>query len=214
MPARRKPCILGSLNLLARAVPIVEHSRFAHVAFYKLFTGWIAMRQWYIFQSKSRKEDLLCEQLRLREIETFFPVLRVKPVNPRARKVKPYFPGYVFGRVDLREIGRSLVEWIPGAIGLVSFGGDPASVPDHLITTLREHLDQINNTNAHSSPYQPGDVVAIREGAFAGYEAIFDVHLPGRDRVEVLLKMLQGYQVRVELPTDQITLKEKSWQEK
>lgn len=195
-----------SLRFLAQAAPPVD----AHVTFYNLFREWMTMLQWYIFQSKSRKEDLLYEQLRLREIETFFPVLRVKPVNPRARKVKPYFPGYMFGRVDLREIGRSLVEWIPGAVGLVNFGGDPASVPDHLVITLREHLDRINNANSHGSRYQPGDVVAIREGAFAGYEAIFDVQLPGRDRVEVLLKMLQGYHLRVELPADQITLKEKS----
>lgn len=168
------------------------------------------MLQWYIFQSKSRKEDLLREQLRLREIETFFPVLRVKPVNPRARKVKPYFPGYVFGKLDLGDVGRSLIDWIPGAIGLVSFGGDPASVPDHFINTLREHLDRINAHAQATSQYKPGDVVAIREGAFAGYEAIFDVQLPGRDRVEVLLKMLQGYHLRVELPVDQITLKDKS----
>lgn len=167
------------------------------------------MLQWYIFQSKSRKEDLLCEQLRLREIESFFPVLRVKPVNPRARKVKPYFPGYVFGKLDLSDVGRSLVDWIPGAIGLVSFGGDPASVPDHFINTLREHLDRINAQAQAASQYKSGDVVAIREGAFAGYEAIFDVQLPGRDRVEVLLKMLQGYHLRVELPADQITLKDK-----
>ena len=169
------------------------------------------MLQWYIFQSKSRKEDLLCEQLRLREIETFLPVLQVKPVNPRARKVKPYFPGYVFGKLDLNDVGRSLVDWIPGAIGLVSFGGDPASVPDHFINTLREHLERINNAHKTTAGrYQPGDVVAIREGAFAGYEAIFDVQLPGRDRVEVLLKMLQGHHLRVELPADQITLKDKS----
>jgi transcriptional antiterminator RfaH len=169
------------------------------------------MLEWYIFQSKSRKEDLLCEQLRLREIETFFPILRVKPVNPRARKVKPYFPGYVFGRVDLGEMGRSIVDWIPGAIGLVSFGGDPASVPDRVIVTLRDHVDRLNSANVKASTqYQPGDLVAIREGAFAGYEAIFDVHLPGRDRVEVLLKMLQGYHLRVELPADQIALKDKA----
>jgi transcription antitermination factor NusG len=72
------------------------------------------MLNWYLFQSKSRKEDHLCEQLRLRGIEIFFPSIRVKPVNPRSRKIKPYFPGYVFGRVDLSEVGRSILDWIPG----------------------------------------------------------------------------------------------------
>jgi transcription antitermination factor NusG len=182
-----------------------------HVRFKNIFTGWIAMLHWYIFQSKTRKEDLLCEQLRIREIEIFFPRLHVQPVNPRARKVKPYFPGYVFGRVDLDEVGRSILDWIPGALGIVNFGGEPAPVPDHLVATFRQHLEIINASNRKASvKYQPGDVVAIREGPFSGYEAIFDVHLPGRDRVEVLLKMLQGYQVRVELPVELITLKNES----
>ena len=169
------------------------------------------MLRWYIFQSKTRKEDLLCEQLRLREIEIFFPTLHVRPVNPRARKVKPYFPGYVFGRVDLEELGRSIMTWLPGAVGIVSFGGDPAAVPDEMVTTLRHHVDVINASNGKDTEkYRPGDVVAIRGGPFSGYEAIFDVHLPGRDRVEVLLKLLQGHHIRVELPTDLITLKEDS----
>jgi transcriptional antiterminator RfaH len=167
------------------------------------------MLHWYIFQSKARKEDLLCEQLRLRDVEIFFPTLRVKPVNPRARKIKPYFPGYVFGRVDLSEAGRSILEWIPGAVGIVSFGGDAAPVPDELVATLRQHLAEINETNGSTSEkYRPGDLVAIRSGPFAGYEAIFDVHLPGRERVEVLLQLLRGYQVRVELPAELIALKE------
>ena len=166
---------------------------------------------WYIFQSKARKEDLLCEQLRLREVEIFFPTIRVQPVNPRARKIKPYFPGYVFGRIDLAESGRSILEWIPGAVGIVSFGGDPAPVPDDLVATLRQHLAKINESNGKGSDkYRPGDLLTIRAGPFAGYEAIFDVHLPGRDRVEVLLKLLRGYQVRVELPAELVALKEEA----
>jgi transcriptional antiterminator RfaH len=169
------------------------------------------MLNWYLFQSKTRKEDLVCEQLRMREIEIFFPSIHVKPVNPRARKVKPYFPGYVFGRVDLSEVGRSILDWIPGVVGLVSFGGEPAAVPDELVTTLRQHVEIINASNGNKTEkYRPGDVVAIRGGPFAGYEAIFDVHLPGRDRVEVLLKLLRGNQIRVELPADHIAPKEES----
>ena len=166
------------------------------------------MIHWYIFQSKTRKEDLLCQQLWIRHIETFFPCLHVQPVNPRARRIRPYFPGYVFGRLDLDAVGRSLLEWMPGAVGIVNFGGDPASVPDHLVAALRGHLDLVNASSRKAfATYHPGDVVSIQAGPFSGYEAIFDVHLPGRDRVEVLLKMIQGYQLRVELPLNLIGLK-------
>ena len=45
-----------------------------------------------------------------------------------------------------------------------------------------------------------GDEVYIPDGPFAGYEAIFDAHLPGSGRVRVPLKLLQKRQKPVDLP--------------
>jgi transcriptional antiterminator RfaH len=170
------------------------------------------MIKWYAFQSKFRKESLVCEQLRLRELDTFFPCLYGRAVASRARSKKPYFPGYVFGRFDLELTGRSIIDWIPGAIRVVSYGGEPVAVPDHLIDMLRRHLETINASNGRfSERFQTGALVTIQGGPLAGYEAIFNAHLPGRDRAEVLLKLLQGPQIRVELPIEQITLKKSSF---
>jgi transcriptional antiterminator RfaH len=60
--------------------------------------------EWFVLHSKPHKEELLAEQLELRRIETFYPRIRVQVVNPRARKVRPYFPGYVFMHVDLDKM--------------------------------------------------------------------------------------------------------------
>jgi len=166
------------------------------------------MIQWHVIQSKSQKEELLCTQLELRRIDTFFPCIRVQPVNPRARKLKAYFPGYVFARVDLEQIGMSLLQWIPGAIGVVSFGGQAAHVSEQFIVTLQQHLQKINYSgNDGSYGLNSGDAVAISAGPFAGYEAIFDSRLQGTDRVRVLLKMMQDQQIRVEIPVNQLTWK-------
>ena len=73
---------------------------------------------WYCIHSKPNKEEFLFDQLVLQEIEAFYPRLRVKPVNPRARKVKPYFPGYVFAHTNLERFNLSTLLWIPGASGL------------------------------------------------------------------------------------------------
>lgn len=164
------------------------------------------MRHWYAFQSKTHKEKFLCEQLRIREIETFFPTIRSQTASSRVQRLKPYFPGYVFGNLDLEVSNQSIREWLPGAVRIVSFGGDPVSVPDHFINILRQHLETINASSlAVSKDYQQGEVITINTGPFAGYEGIFNARLPGRDRVEVLLKLLQGSQIRVELPIEQIT---------
>jgi len=117
----------------------------------------------------------------------------------------------VFGHVDLEKAGRSILDWIPGAIGIVNFGSEPVPVSDHLINVLRQHLETINAAASETSErFQPGDVVTILGGAFAGYEAIFNARLRGRDRVEVLLKMLQGSMLRVEVSVEQITLRKTS----
>jgi transcriptional antiterminator RfaH len=166
------------------------------------------MIHWYAIQSKARKEDLLCEQLRMREIETYYPRIRVRPVNPRASKIRPYFPGYVFACADLAQVGQSMLDWIPGAVGVVNFGGEPAPVSDHFVHTLRQHLESVNASAADlSGRFQSGDLVAVHWGPFAGYEAVFDTSLPGRDRVRVLLRMLESHPLPLELPVEQITLK-------
>ncbi|MFZ5877802.1 MAG: transcription termination/antitermination protein NusG [Chloroflexota bacterium] len=148
---------------------------------------------WYVLHSKPNKEELLWEQLNIRKVETFYPRIRVQPVNPRARKVRPYFPGYVFVHVDLERVGISALNWMPGATGFVSFDQQPAVVPESLIYAVQKKVDTINAAGGEVfEGLQSGDLVEIRSGPFAGYEAIFDARLPGRDRVRVLLQFLQG----------------------
>lgn len=160
---------------------------------------------WYVVRSKSNKEDFLAKQLVSYGIKTFYPSLRVKPVNPRARKVKAFFPGYLFVYVDLEKISVSTLHWMPGAVNLVSFDGRPASVPDILISAIERQLEEINTSSQnHLLGLKPGDPVKIQDGPFAGYEAIFDGQISGRERVRVLLTYLQNRQVPVELRESQI----------
>ena len=160
---------------------------------------------WYVLRSKPNKESFLWEQLNLQKIESFYPWLRVKPVNPRARKVKPYFPGYVFLRADLEEISLSTLQWMPGSMGLVSFGGEPASVPENLINAIRNRVNEINATGRKLlEGLSKGQPVKIHSGPFAGYDALFDSRLSGDDRVRVLLKLIDKKQLPLELHIGQI----------
>lgn len=163
------------------------------------------MKQWYIIHGKHRKEHFLCEQLKLREMEVYFPRVRVKPVNPRAQKEKPYFPGYLFVHIDLEYINLSELKWLPGSIGLVSFGGQPAFVQDDLIYAIRRQIESLTYEGYDSNDnLKPGDFINIVDGPFTGYKAIFDARLSGQERVRVLLKTLQDRQLAVELSQKQI----------
>ena len=165
---------------------------------------------WYVLHSKPNKEELLWEQLGIRKVEAFYPRIRVQPVNPRSRKVKAYFPGYVFVHVDLELVGLSALQWMPGATGFVSFDSQPSIVPDELILAVKKKVDEINAAGGELlHDLKQGDLVEIQSGPFAGYEAIFDVRLAGSERVRVLLKLLQGRAAKMEIPAALLELKKK-----
>jgi transcription antitermination factor NusG len=165
---------------------------------------------WYALRSKPRKEEVLWRQLHTQEYEVFFPRLKVKPVNPRSRKLRPYFPGYMFVQVDLDEVGLSTFQWMPHAIGLVSFDGEPAPVPDNLIHAVRKRVEEIAAAGGEFfDGLKQGDPVRISTGPFSGYEAIFDARVPGSERVRVLIQMLSDRRLPVELQVNQVERKKK-----
>ena len=161
------------------------------------------MEKWYVLHSKPRYEDFLWKQLCMRKLESYYPCLRVRTVNPRARTVQPYFPGYLFVSADLDVVGISYLQWMPGSAGLVRFGEEPATISENLLLTIKQRIEGLEQTSsAKTVPFQKGDVVLVRNGVFKGYEGIFDVCLSGADRVRILLSLLGDRQMAVELPAD------------
>ncbi len=165
-------------------------------------------KQWYAVAVKPHKEHAVLQQIRSRDIEGFLPLMRVIPKNPRSAKLRPYFPGYMFVHADLDVVGRNQLNHLPGTRGLVSFAGEPAVVPERMITLIQDQLEKIEKAGGfRRSNINKGDTVKIVSGPFAGYEAIFDKHLDGKERVRVLLEFLSNYPQRVEI--DIVDIKKK-----
>lgn len=156
---------------------------------------------WHALRSKPRKEEVVYRQMLNHNIEVYYPRIRVHPVNPRAKKIQPYFPGYLFVHVDVEDLGLSYFQWMPHTLGLVCFGDEAAIVPDHLITELKKRVKEITEAGGEFfDGLKSGEPVYIRQGPFAGYEAIFDTHISGTERVRVLLKLLSDQrQIPMEL---------------
>lgn len=163
---------------------------------------------WYAVRIKPRKEEVVWKMMRERGFEVFYPRLRVNPVNPRSRKFQPYFPGYLFLHADVDEAGLSAFQWLPHTTGLVSFGGEPAAVPDNLIYAIRNRVDEIANAGGEVfDGLHKGDRVRINYGPFEGFEAIFDARITGTERVTVLLEFLSHRYVSVELNASHLQAK-------
>lgn len=156
---------------------------------------------WYTYRSHPHKEGFLCRQLESIGLDFYYPSLKVTPVNPRSKTIRPYFPGYLFIYVDLEMIGLSTLQFMPYSKGLVQFGGEPAIVPDHLIQTIRKKLGTLNDHDLDSrqSGFSHGEKVVVVDGILDGYEAMFDESLSGNERSRILLKTLNNYAIKLEI---------------
>ena len=161
--------------------------------------------EWYALHVKPHKERVVTEKLLADEVTVFFPKVTVKPKNPRASKVRAFFPGYLFVRANLEELGQNAFQWTPGVHGLVKVGGMPAIVPAKLVTELRLRLQSVEREGGlNFSGLKQGDSIRVVSGPFAGYEAIFDARLNGTDRVQVLLSFLSSHPHPVKIHVDDI----------
>jgi transcriptional antiterminator RfaH len=94
---------------------------------------------------------------------------------------------------------------MPFSQGLVSFGGEPAPVPDALISALKKRIQEIREKGVfHNNQFEPGTPLRVIDGPFQGYKAIFDTQLDGHERVRILLQMLNNRRVPVEMHAGQI----------
>ncbi len=102
--------------------------------------------RWYVLSCKPNKEGILLRQLQSQGYEVFYP--RHFSTNGKTGRlhIKAYFPGYLFIRLDLTQVGQSTFQWMPNAEGLVSFESRPAYVPDILIEAIKKHVEKINAT--------------------------------------------------------------------
>jgi len=148
--------------------------------------------KWYVVKTKARQEWIASENLVRQGFEIYLPRLKIRKRrrNNWTDVIEPLFPGYVFIHIDIHRQSTAAVRSTRGAVGLVRFGLYPASVPDMLVTNLRQSADA--STGLHHrdrSLFTKGDKVLIVEGAFKDVQGVFQDER-GSNRSEILLEML------------------------
>ena len=147
-------------------------------------------QSWYVVQSNPHKEYSVYKQMCSKSIEAYYPTIRVKPVNPRASKIRPIFPGCLFVHTNLDEIGVGTIQWMPGVKDLVPHGSAPISIPDSIISELKRFVAVIDEGGPLDVQYlKRGSLVHITDGPLVGHDVLFDMQISGSDRVMVLLSL-------------------------
>lgn len=146
------------------------------------------MERWYALYTKPRMEVHVGNLLRSKGIEVYVPTIKVTR-RRRPPVERPFFPRYMFARVDLEAIGLSAIRWTPGLTAIVGFGGGPVAVPDRVVALIKTRLAEMEE-HGYGGRFRSGDRVRITEGPFRDFEAIFDRPLSGEERVRVLIDLL------------------------
>ncbi len=150
------------------------------------------MKRWYTLYTKPRSERAVALVLQQHDIETYLPEITTTTSQKTQRRV-PFFPSYLFIRVDLQVDNPALWRWVPGVIRLVSYGDRPVAVPDEIINLIGKKLAELDvKTPNPNHQLKPGDMVKITSSPFKDMLAIFEGPTTPSDRVYVLLTSLNN----------------------
>ncbi len=149
--------------------------------------------RWYVLSCKPNKEGILLRQLQSQGYEVFYPQHFSTNGKTGRLHIKAYFPGYLFIRLDLNQVGQSTFQWMPNAEGLVSFESRPAFVPDILVEAIKKHVEKINATRVkeYARSTDREDSASQLGNLDASYGFIFDANISSDERVQQLMHMLQ-----------------------
>ncbi len=158
------------------------------------------MQRWYVVHTQCNQEVRAELNLRRQGFEVWLPLSR--RTCRHARRIDtvrtPFFPRYLFVRLDLpAQIWRS-INGTFGVVRLLSNGDRPLAAPEGLIEELMQRRDASGAVVLSPRRFAVGDAVTVAIGPFANLMGQFET-MSGPDRV-VLLFSLLGRQVRAKVP--------------
>tara|TARA_B110000444_G_scaffold19703_1_gene16440 strand:+ start:1534 stop:2082 length:549 start_codon:yes stop_codon:yes gene_type:complete len=146
---------------------------------------------WVLIYTKARQEKKANENLQRQGFKTFLPLIASTNKNCESKSLVPVFPRYIFAQINLEFDNWTSINSTYGVSHIVMFSDKFSSIPTNIIQSIQNKLDQTGTFKEHVSivDYQKGDLLSIKEGQFAGVDAIF-LSKRSKDRVRLLLKLL------------------------
>jgi len=152
------------------------------------------MKQWYTLYTKPQTEYQVAAFLQHRGLEVFLPEIEVDG----KQGTKPFFPRYLFLKIDFDLTDLAEIQWTPGLVCILAFDDHPQPIRDEVIILIRNKLaDLPAEGDRISHDFEPGDTVRITTGPFADMLAIFEGPTTPSQRVQILLKVLGGSHMQI-----------------
>jgi len=146
---------------------------------------------WVLIYTKAKQEKKANENLQKQGFKTFLPLIAPTNKNSEFKSLIPVFPRYFFAQINFELENWTSIKSSYGVSRIVMFSEEFTSIPNNIIKLIQDKLDEsgIYKEDVSIVDYQEGDPVSIKEGRFAGIDAIF-LSKKSKDRVRLLLKLL------------------------
>ena len=148
--------------------------------------------RWYAVCCKPRQESVAEENLARQGFRVYLPRISIRK-HTRGQwrnQIEALFPRYVFVQLDALLQSTTSIRSTRGAVGLVRFGGQAATVPDAVITRLLERQEKSSGLHIYRpDDFKRGEPVRMIDGPLAGIDGVF-AEADGDLRVIVMLDFL------------------------
>ncbi len=146
---------------------------------------------WVLIYTKAKEEKKAKENLQRQGFKTFLPLILASNKESKHKYLVPIFPRYLFAQINLETDNWSSIQSSYGVSKIVMFSDKFTFIPNDTIKLIQDKLDEsgVYKEDVSIVDYQEGDSVTIKEGRFAGIDAIF-LSNKSKDRVRLLMKLL------------------------
>jgi transcription antitermination factor NusG len=149
-----------------------------------------AERLWYAVHTRSNFEKRVALELEQKGLETFLPAFRETHRWKDRRKMVeiPYFPSYLFVRIEDKPERRLDVLRTAGAVRILGNGGEIEPIQEMEIERFQRLVD--SNLSAYAHPFlKEGASVRVKAGPLRGIEGLL-VQIKNQNRLLLSLNLL------------------------
>jgi transcriptional antiterminator RfaH len=161
--------------------------------------------RWYVVQTQPHAERKAAAHLDRQGFQSYLPqYLKSRRHARRIEKVaSPLYPRYLFVAVDIAAQRWRAIQSTIGVARLVCNGDLPASVPEGVVSALKQRHDEDGFISLEKRPlFKSGDSIRVVDGVFISCFGLFE-GMTDSERVTILLDLL-GRKVRVLLDSSYV----------
>ncbi len=172
-------------------------------------------KRWYVVHAYSgyekRAMQALLDRIERSSLKDCFDEVLVPTeevlemrAGQKRKSERKFFPGYVLVHMELNDDTWHLVKETPRVMGFIGGTADkPAPITDQEAAAILRRMEESEETPAHKTIYEPGEMVRITDGPFNDFTGTVEEANYEKSRLRVAV-LIFGRPTPVELEFGQV----------